>query len=149
MYCTQRTFQILALHRSSHSQSNFQAFSLKRSGSGLTSPQKQAHKIATMNMKRESMNLKSAVISRTSAAHLSSFLSLTSPLKEIFSPCLHINYTHIMHIIMCINYNDFNCSIFFRKTDALCMLSLHVSKVFLCCGISYKQHEVVLSSGRT
>lgn len=53
-----------------------------------------------------------------------------------------------MYIIMCMNDNDFNCSIFSRKTDTVFMLSLHVSKVFLCSGISYKQPEVVLSSER-
>lgn len=97
-------------------------------------------------MKRESMKLKFAVISHINSSPLS-FLSLTSPVKEFF-PYLHINYTQIMHVIMCINYNHFNCSIFFRKTDTLLSMHalFHVSKVFLCSGISYKQLEVVLSS---
>lgn len=77
-------------------------------------------------MKRESMELKFAVISHSGSAPLR-FLSLTSPLKEFF-PRLHINYTHIMHVIMCINYNDFNCSIFFKKTDTLLMHALSPCK---------------------
>lgn len=73
-------------------------------------------------MEKESMKLKFAVISHISSSPLK-FSQPYFPSKGILSPHLHINYTHIMHVIICINYNDFNCSIFFKKTDTL--LSMH------------------------